>query len=1783
MVTSNKKNNQSNHKAIEIEWKTIANLVQTMKDLFENKQISRLKFKITAQSPVNDIFSVGKFISFLFFIKNKCNIEVEVEVIANTKEASLVLDSGLASLLKKHAIETSFPVDNKHPPKAEQTSIKLITDAIDVRGEYRCVVVPYDSQTFVPQPVSWASEHLDWVERETDKIIESIRKKIQDASGDCIDIKPEIAKSLLPSIKELITNCLQHSTLISNTTPVSNSQDSSGSILPKEGENIIIYTLVFIRENKPPGSRVIRSNNSLLGWEDRFDILIQDLGQGFLKSIRQTFGMTTGVNNKPYKIDWLWANAGEMQDRHTEQQFLSTVFRGNMVVRQGRKSLGLQSISNMCMRQNGCMNFRSGSAEVLVGERSGGLQVVHREDTSRYWESHKAESVNEIEQKVPIDTINHYWLPGVIAALYIPIYGMKIARSRSLVKSKNIYSDKPDLFRNEYFIRKNLPKGLFGGLSRIKSTRRSETDAFRLYLDESDKCKIIDLKSSGAVDIDFLDSLIQEMCKRSFFEEPEDNQSLHLHPFLSMVFINVPKIVVSALKSRNCDSFLLENGMICTLIDEYDQPHFLGIRRMTDGPNNVDDILLAIYMRGSNGISNAELKELNFNETLISAVEVLFPSAEKAINKKQPLLYYKYNDEKNKKTIFVWPNVIKWLWQEDGKKATARFIQFTHKLKDSFFQMSNGMLIDTTYNFSGFWSDDTVLRSAAKKLSRKADFPLAKTIISFKGNGDILSSAMRDFLGIPELTLLDTENTQSELHFSGSSAILVVDALCPGDDHENSYINQSIKAIKNANCTELYFIAYADLRINKRKSFSGYKVTSLHYQRNADIIAVSNEINYGTPIFEAKQYHENEKQKNNTNSDLPNIQEFSYKDHLPRYGPLELSSEFWHNIAELKIISPGNQTEDLKEPLYDENNEAVIRHPRLRDQLQEFVENFVRNILELRLDVIIHPDHSTGTYLAHLVAKNLAIKPLILPLAKSKYGDPIHVTAREFRDHYEKIQIFRKENRFKQPRCLIVDDSISTGRTIFTMLGLASQLDLMPVGILVLINRLKPETSEAISLFRLSFAYFFRFHMPKLNGQDDPNTRLIQLDDILHGSQENSSVVNISENDYHESPSYFASFWSRNHIRDTKMRNHLRRDLRLIMRDPPKLAKNAKLEIVDKTALQIIQRLLLHPDTRMIDFDTRIAIVFNFMGNLLEADADFTLIDCLHEQGKLEDQYSQTNQLLRKILFLFCFSNSVISSDSVRKLIKLCEKFITYYFYENNWLKYNSVLCETIMACGALFSTSIFKFLIEALKNGIISTALVALDKKECSENERKAMDITGAIAWSVELLLKNKIDSIRQKTLRLSGQLTKEFEIVFKHDNITMEQRFYVIESLTPLLRFDEKLQRAFHIYTSEKNNDILNIVKEEDARKYLTEAPGYTVTLRIALKLFCANFVFLVAWSPTDEKVQVKGFESSISGAEMNLDIQQSVSVIHNRIIKKTFFYTNNKEDLDQLSQMGHINSSASKRCLGLTELFGAAVDSADGLNYYIIVGYQGNNNGLNTAFYYWLRYKKYLKNILVEIHAKYVQSSHTWNLLRTSYGPLHPPRKGTPRRTILRNWLSEISVGRLLNDVVSLHSHRPKSLKEVEKLITDPSEELNRFTENENPNPLKVTGYWPISLGRSYSDDGRYLTFSEPVLKFLLIECFCNALSFYKSEIIVRFEFQDSIGPKILITVENDIDMAILSEYGATAKESRGTGLDACEKAATAANGQFSHAKANGNFIATITLPVHVMPNSLKEFMK
>ena len=159
---------------------------------------------------------------------------------------------------------------------------------------------------------------------------------------------------------------------------------------------------------------------------------------------------------------------------------------------------------------------------------------------------------------------------------------------------------------------------------------------------------------------------------------------------------------------------------------------------------------------------------------------------------------------------------------------------------------------------------------------------------------------------------------------------------------------------------------------------------------------------------------------------------------------------------------------------------------------------------------------------------------------------------------------------------------------------------------------------------------------------------------------------------------------------------------------------SARIErIGDPEALQIIQRLILHHDDITIDFRTRLAIIFNFRDRVFEADKSLALLDLLHVQGSKagETEYTKTNQLLRKTIFLLSFSRAVLHGSDNKTLVLRCKDIITDYLEGDGWDSRNTLTCEIIMALGALESSWLLHVLFRVVQKGISAAASESFER----------------------------------------------------------------------------------------------------------------------------------------------------------------------------------------------------------------------------------------------------------------------------------------------------------------------------------------------------------------------------------------------------------------------------------------------------------------------------------------
>src|ERR1019366_3962522 len=123
----------------------------------------------------------------------------------------------------------------------------------------------------------------------------------------------------------------------------------------------------------------------------------------------------------------------------------------------------------------------------------------------------------------------------------------------------------------------------------------------------------------------------------------------------------------------------------------------------------------------------------------------------------------------------------------------------------------------------------------------------------------------------------------------------------------------------------------------------------------------------------------------------------------------------------------------------------------------------------------------------------LTESPLQLQLPQPQYGGRIELGFSEYAVFDDMLKQRLAQTGRDKLRAVLLDDSVYTGRSIFTMLGVCAHMPITVVGILVLISRLAHEVSEAVHSLSIPFAQLYRLHMPVLEPTYSPDRQLTNI------------------------------------------------------------------------------------------------------------------------------------------------------------------------------------------------------------------------------------------------------------------------------------------------------------------------------------------------------------------------------------------------------------------------------------------------------------------------------------------------------------------------------------------------------------------------------------------------------------------------------------------------------------------------------------------------------------------
>jgi adenine/guanine phosphoribosyltransferase-like PRPP-binding protein len=1783
-----------------IEFTSIVSFLKRVNTELINGNLSSaapLQIGTTKPSNLLDLFALGRLLALLHALK-RSPYQLEAEFVFPLPRRNVKIRKQVENLRKlgffKYCEENNIKCEFATKPQlylpiVSDVQIETSNATIKEKTYWRCLIPLQKSPPFIRPSAGNERQVTAIVHDYIRKFTDQLQSSLKEAGIDYKDISLELSRVLFSIVRELLSNTVTHS-----------------------GQSEFLFAMTISREIET-GVRPHRPGVTFSSGQDKYELLVMDFGRGIFPSVIHTLNYENAeqVENDYFSVTG-WSDFHRVY-KAKEESLLSNIFRGDLVIRKGRKSEGLYELGQALAWFDGVLSLFTGRSD---------LQITL---------SDSEEIISKPRRITDPYVKNPYYLPGVIASPILPSHQLKSVFIKNiasnLVKDRvgltpTTHTCKPCVIRR---YKHGPPSGFFGGLSTLKIRRRSELDAEALITDyqkERDRASVegvdegnahpfepffwdLNLNMADNIDVGFIDSFIQELCKRIDQVEPSSSRN-----FYKLIFTNVPSNIIHALEKRNCKSFLMLKETFCLLLDEADEPHFLGVPRVSNNIFDIEDALSLIFRMGS--ITREEL----INHKDIGLTEYAVDHLQKLLGPNEDSIFF--CRDVDGQVTFECYDIRKALsrmrYESFTQLSHVRLYEGTKNSLDAVFKLRNGVYVDSLYDFCLYWSDNERSVDCSKLLLSCAGFPLVDTIVTFMNNGDRLASAIQRFTKTPNLIIADPHNSDSwkDLEIDGD-CVLVVDALYPGDDQHGyikTFVENIDKVSRNSRIKQL--LAFCDFRYDREStapsdqtqqranpSLSGLEVISvplpkevvrpavIHPQKEHSIVQ-----NFQNYILSKPQQHLSTIASHNRDA--------SWR--ADQYSPVELSTEFWQNVSALGVIGSKRTGREERNVLFYENNERLIQNSRMRRAVTEFVADYVKNILDLKVDVILHPTHPVGSFLAQLVSAQLNDKPLVLPLTQRKYGGQIEITSGDYLYSQRLVEEFKRIREREQLTCLIVDDSVLTGNSLFTMLGISARLGLQTNGILVLLSRLSPEISNALSLLSVNFAYLYRLHMPILTGSQSPDTKLKYFNEII----------------LKNSNSYFGQLWA-NILRSEE--SHFQPSEKDIEPNIPPtiragLLANIEGKHIDTYRLkQILQHLILHPDPHILTFYIRVGIAYNFLERLVHEDDFWRLLQGLFEYDKSLKPNSQSIRFIQKLLYILAFSKHIYPFSVYKKYQDICCNLVRECFENRSWDTLKDLVTDCIMWLGIIGSEKLpevgkmalgftLEYALEDLSGPFqaVNTSASSDHRKRTPEQALAAREIIGAFAWSLRVY-------IHQKGLNMldNASAADLVDTVVRNQRST-EGHILLIDILEPVISVSSELRKNLSIEAWQDEDDFIEALASSATGNpmlsYLKEAPGYTCTLKMLLRLCKADTVLLYAKNRSDEQFFLRVFDTrqnkspddDLTSAHLNEG--HLPDALRNRMKESLFFSSTRPEDPQSLNDY----SIGAKHlwCMGGP----VTIKSGAEMNYYVVFGYKRppDRKFQSTAYYYWLKCESLLREILPQIHSRYVESATEWNAHIQSIKPIHPIKSDAAtrtefvnvRRVIISRAMSYVDIGDLLRRAVRMSSepiYRLTAIRgQIEKvcktmrinITTLLKEDLGIDRDNKSllrVEDLPVFGPKPAAL--TSEQELTFCALHMALLEFIAYECLCNALAHYETRIDVDTEFKlrpEEGKIKIILTVKNDLH----PEAGSGAAPIKPIGITACKTAASAVGGSFDSCldTASGLWIASTELPAFLVPDELRR---
>lgn len=1676
---------------------------QAIASFAEPAFLDGIKALVLSKANFLDLYTIGRVLALCEAARNEKGREILLSFGKSRKGRRL------ENLKALHFFDYCSTHDVQFEPTPPAESL-LQAGPRPLAKYYWCPLVPITEFPFkTPQNETHALQQTNAI---LDAVCHSLRGTLENVVGIPYDrVLLEISHLVFGVLKELVLNVISHSST-----------------------NSVIVAIALHREG-PTASRPHRAGFSVQSGQACYETLVLDLGHGVLRSVRGKLAAVPDDTLAQYNTLAPW-DRQYSHLKNQEESLLSTIFRGNLVVRKGRKSEGLHELARHVGWFRGILNYRTGRTEVqLSGEASDGTSVFVRPDGQPFF------------------------LPGVAAAALLPSDQV----SSFLVRHSLGHVTVPDSQRSPTLpsvqAYRTTPEGLFGGQSQVELRWKVELFA-REYIEEFRHLKTasntapafgaLDLLLSTAANPDFIDSLLQEFCKVKAWKAEADPDII-----AGSFFMNARRDLIWALRRRVCCSFLMITNSPCLMLDEADEPHFLGIPRLSDGVYDIEDALKAVFHVHS--ISETVFRrDWNLTPRQLEALNSILPDDDRC------LLYRRTHAGE---TYFCAHDILTGI-RSARRNSLAKLQEHVATL---------GPVGIAERGLADFWADPTTIIPCTKGLIETTRLTPVNTLVGFMQNGDQLAASIQRLTGASRLLIVDLENSDSWANIAPENGCaVVVDFLADG--RLAGSIEAFLQSLHDAGIAAGVVVACIDMR-SMPTSINGVEVRPLLSIRSGlSLPANATSMVFGTISGSPAE----ERLTSVPTGDSAAEIELPKRDQL-QYSDIEVSAEFWHNASSLGIVSSTRSGRERRNILFYENNERIIENHRTRVFLEQFVSDVVKDKLRLGVDVVFHPSHSVGAYLAQLAASQLNRTPLVIPLTQHNYGGPIEVSQKEYDRLRAALDMHLKTSSRPVLRALIVDDSILTGSSVFTMLGIAEMLGVRVTGVMVLLNRLSPEVSAILSAMPFRFAFLYRLHMPVLKDDRSPDT--------VVAAWSRSMMGNV--------PSAYGRDWSQ-HILASPGESYFLSSAEAVESDRPLRHPKCDLPISEASRFrahelrQIIEGLLLHHDPEILDISTRLAIAYNFLERLVEEEATWVLLRGLAAMAREDGRETNEAFFVRKLIYLMAFSRYTRPAGIEKTFEALCLEIISAMVSEDRWTVLPRLVSDCLMALAAVGSCVLCDIWEQ------LAYKLVPVVASPGAADDGAATTVLQSFAWSLGAL--TTIKRVELTDIYLEN-LSKTFETIADGG----QAEIVCLDIYASLIQQDARFREYLRIQHWPDQDTFATALEggpnSGPMMAYLKEAPGYSCTLKTVLTLCNGLTVLLYSKNASDDRYYLRAYATANRGGQQEglsgkeLSDRVFSPRIYDRMGRGHPLLSRDTCELESLSRY----SSTSHAWM-----FGAPVrTTGHGEEYYVIVGYAHeplDNRFIRTAYYYWLRAEGLLRSILPAIYEKHVVSSTAWNALVQSIKPIHPIRPmGDGRRRVIARALAAMNLGDLLHRAVGMTRHttlRPieilRSVRELENTL------MLRIQTEQAEGDEKLRGVlpadpdlWPVTVltdeygirnseycRREKRDDcDVVLGFQPSVLEFILLESLCNALANYVSSIELTVGILPSEDPaglrraNIVVSVRNDC------EHETALRKS---GVAACHAAAEAVGGRYESIfdPCERRWRATLVLPAYVVPETL-----